>query len=245
MKLPKSWNDITVEQFIELRSLNNEDFDSLFSYEIECLSILTDIDVDEFDDMEIDELSKIVKQVTFIKKQPSNIFKNEINNLTYIGLNDLKLGEFIDLEYYFANDYVKHLTYISSVLYRKTKLSEWEEVVFEDYSFNIEKRKEQFNDLPITSVYGIISEYIKFRENFLKVYENLFNPIFDEDELDEAELDEEDLKEQEAEDKINRWSWEHTLYNLANEDVTKIKDVLELNLVFAFNILGMKKELEI
>jgi len=245
LKLPKSWNDITVEQFIELRSLNNEDFDSLFSYEIECLSILTDIDVDEFDDMEIDELSKIVKQVTFIKKQPSNIFKNEINNLTYIGLNDLKLGEFIDLEYYFANDYVKHLTYISSVLYRKTKLSEWEEVVYEDYSFNIEKRKEQFNDLPITSVYGIIAEYIKFRENFLKVYENLFNPIFDEDELDEAELDEEDLKEQEAEDKINRWSWEHTLYNLANEDVTKIKDVLELNLVFAFNILGMKKELEI
>ena len=245
MKLPKSWNDITVEQFIELRSLNNEDFDSLFSYEIECLSILTDIDVDEFDDMEIDELSKIVKQVTFIKKQPSNIFKNEINNLTYIGLNDLKLGEFIDLEYYFANDYVKHLTYISSVLYRKTKLSEWEEVVYEDYSFNIEKRKELFNELPITSVYGIIAEYIKFRENFLKVYENLFNPIFDEDELDDAELDEEDLKEQEAEDKINRWSWEHTLYNLANEDVTKIKDVLELNLVFAFNILGMKKELEI
>jgi hypothetical protein len=245
LKLPKSWNDITVEQFIELRSLNNEDFDSLFSYEIECLSILTDIDVDEFDDMEIDELSKIVKQVTFIKKQPSNIFKNQINNLTYIGLNDLKLGEFIDLEYYFANDYVKHLTYISSVLYRKTKLSEWEELIFEDYSFNIEKRKEQFNDLPITSVYGIIAEYIKFRENFLKVYENLFNPIFDEDELDDAELDEEDLKEQEAEDKINRWSWEHTLYNLANEDVTKIKDVLELNLVFAFNILGMKKELEI
>jgi hypothetical protein len=228
-----------------LRSLNNEDFDSLFSYEIECLSILTDIDVDEFDDMEIDELSKIVKQVTFIKKQPSNIFKNEINNLTYIGLDNLKLGEFIDLEYYFANDYVKHLTYISSVLYRKSKLSEWEEVVYEDYSFNIEKRKEQFNDLPITSIYGIIAEYIKFRENFLKVYENLFNPIFDEDELDEAELDEEDLKEQEAEDKINRWSWEHTLYNLANEDVTKIKDVLELNLVFAFNILGMKKELEI
>jgi hypothetical protein len=225
--------------------LNNEDFDSLFSYEIECLSILTDIDVDEFDDMEIDELSKIVKQVTFIKKQPSNIFKNKVNNLTYIGLNDLKLGEFIDLEYYFANDYVKHLTYISSVLYRKTKLSEWEELIFEDYSFNIEKRKELFNDLPITSVYGIIAEYIKFRENFLKVYENLFNPIFDDEELDDAELDEEDLKEQEAEDKINRWSWEHTLYNLANEDVTKIKDVLELNLVFAFNILGMKKELEI
>ncbi len=118
-------------------------------------------------------------------------------------------------------------------------------MIFEDYSFNIEKRKEQFNDLPITSVYGIIAEYIKFRENFLKVYENLFNPIFDEEELDESELDEEDIKEQEAEDKINRWSWEHTLYNLANEDVTKIKDVLELNLVFAFNILGMKKELEI
>ena len=245
MKLPKSWNDITVEQFIELRSLNNEDFDSLFSYEIECLSILTDVDVDEFDDMDIDELSKVIKQVTFIKKQPTNIYKNEVNKFVYIGLNDLKLGEFIDLEYYFANDYVKHLTYICSVLYRKTKLSEWEEVVYEDYSFNIEKRKELFNELPITSVYGICSEYIKYRENFLKVYENLFNPIFDEDELDDVELDEEDIKEQEAEDKINRWSWEHTLYNLANEDVTKIKDVLELNLVFAFNILGMKKELEI
>jgi hypothetical protein len=85
---------------------------------------------------------------------------------------------------------------------------------------------------------------MKYSENFVKVYENLFNPIFDEDELAE-ELDEEDIKEQEQEDKINKWSWEHTLYNLANEDVTKIKDVLELNLVFAFNMLGMKKELEI
>ena len=244
MKLPKSWNDITVEQFIELRSLNGSDFDSLFSYEIECLSILTDIDVDEFDDMDIDELAKIVKQITFIKKQPSGIFKNKVNNFTYIGLDNLKLGEFIDLEYYFANDYVKHLTYISSVLYRKTKLSEWEELIYEDYSFDIEKRKEQFNELPITSVYGICSEYMKYRDNFLKVYENLFNPIFDEEELAE-ELDEEDIKEQEQEDKINRWSWEHTLYNLANEDVTKIKDVLELNLIFAFNMLGMKKELEI
>ena len=60
-----------------------------------------------------------------------------------------------------------------------------------------------------------------------------------------AETDLTSELELDQEDKINRWSWEHTLYNLANEDVTKIKDVLELNLVFAFNMLGMKKELEI
>ena len=94
--------------------MNNEDFDSLFSYEIECLSILTDIDVDEFDDMEIDELSKIVKQVTFIKKQPSNIFKNQINNLTYIGLNDLKLGEFIDLDEAF-NEFLTRIDFQNAI----------------------------------------------------------------------------------------------------------------------------------
>lgn len=244
MKLSKSWNDITVEQFKELKSLDNEDFDSLFSRELESLSILTDTDIDEFEEMDIDELMSTIAEIKFIKKSPTNQFKRELEEFKYKGCDNLTLGEFIDLEHYFANDYILNLSTICAVLYRKHSLNQWGVEEIEPYKFNPLDRVDTFNELPITHVYGITNDYIKFRENFLKVYENLFQPVFD-DEDEPEEMDIEDKKAEEEEKKVSRWSWESIIWNLCNEDITKVDQVTDLPLILAFNFLSMKNDLQV
>jgi hypothetical protein len=77
----------------------------------------------------------------------------------------------------------------------------------------------------------------------MESYINLFQePATDEIEDD---LTDEEAEEVKKEDNLNKWSWEKTLYILANEDITRIDDVLKMNLIFAFNMLSMKTDLQL
>jgi hypothetical protein len=96
-----------------------------------------------------------------------------------------------------------------------------------------------FKEIPITAVFGLVSEYLKFRDNFTKQYENLFAPQFEDDE-DTTELTPEEKKEVESEKKKSKYAWESLLYSLAGEDITKINEITDLPLTFVFNMLSMK-----
>jgi len=179
-----------------------------------------------------------------VKQQPRNKIKKELDRYSLINIDHLKLGEFIDLEHFFAHNYVTNLPKICAIVYRRTNTNEWGERVFEPYEFDLDERKDEFYQVSVADVYEIIPIYLKWRENFMNVYSNLFEPVITEPDEDE-ELDPEDLKPEQEEAKFKRWSWEQTIYNLANEDITKFEDVLRLPVVFAFNIMAMKKDLSI
>jgi len=51
MRLPKGWNQITVNQFTELASLEEKDFESVFEMQVETLSILLDEDPEDLYDL--------------------------------------------------------------------------------------------------------------------------------------------------------------------------------------------------
>jgi hypothetical protein len=59
------------------------------------------------------------------------------------------------------------------------------------------------------------------------------------------ELDPEEVKEIEKEQAQSKWSWEQTIYGLTNGDITKSEKVGALPLIYVFNTLAMKKELDI
>lgn len=243
MQLPTSWSNISVSQYAELKGLEAGSFDSAFDYNLEMLSILTDTDINDIEDLDFDEMTGIINELSWINREPNRPVNRKISDLHYIGFQHLKVGEFIDLEYYFTNNYHKHLTEICAVVYRKSKLDEWNNVVFEPYSYDLNDRKELFSELPCTDVYGIVKDYILFRDNFMNAYINLFQePATDDIEEDLTDEDKEEIKK---EDSLNKWSWEKTLYILANEDITRIDDVLNMNLIFAFNMLSMKTELQL
>jgi hypothetical protein len=64
-------------------------------------------------------------------------------------------------------------------------------------------------------------------------------------EEEKAKLTKEELDEIEAEKKASKWSWEQMIYSLCNGDLTKAEKLGKLKLTFVFNMIGMKKELNI
>lgn len=238
MHLPKSWNDISVSQFIELTALEEKDFDSVFEMQVEMLSILLDEDPEELYDLDVDEFNKL-NDLKFLRSEPRVKINEHIDKFTFKPLSKITLGEFIDCDYFVVNGKLKNIPLLCAILYKQTKEDDWGNRVFEPYSYDIYKRSELFKSIPITSVFGIVTEYLKFRDNFTKQYENLFAPTFEEDE-DTTELTPEEKKEAEAEKVKSKFAWESLLYNLAGDDITKIDDVTNLPLTFVFNMLSMK-----
>ena len=244
MYLPKKWSNISLEQFIEISEIDKEQ--GANGYNSELLAIVTDMSYDEIDELDLDDMVQMVADMKWSNTQPSKQYKHELLGMKIKPLSKLCLFEYIDLDYYFNDNYHTNLDKICAILYRQTKVNEWGEVVLETYDYDIHIRAEKFLDLPITEVYGIVSEFLKFRENFLDVYKNLFGEA--EEELtadDKAAMEPEEIKEVEAEVKNNKWSWERMIYGLTDGDITKSEAVGALPLTYVFNMLGMKKELDI
>jgi len=252
MKVPKGWHEVKLYQFKELREL--KDSEGFFNTQLETLAILLDVPSDELEELSLDEIGELFKSVKWVLSEPKKAHANEviIDGDTYIlkPFKKLTLDEFIDLNYFLTNDYLKHISHIVSVFYRRIKTDNWGNVEFEPYIFNPFDVFDKFDDLNITQVYGLIPEFLKWRDDFLKKYENLFNQDDDEDDepLDVKEFDsleeyKESLKAQEQAKKSKKWGWESLLFDLCEGDLTKIKAVGELPLIFVFNMLSMRKEM--
>ena len=183
--LPKKWSDITLEQFIEISEIDKEQ--GANGYNSELISIVTDMTYDEIDELDLDEMVQMVADMKWSNTQPSKQYKHELLGMKIKPLSKLCLFEYIDLDYYFNDNYHTNLDKICAILYRQTKVNEWGEVVLETYDYDINVRAEKFLDLPITDVYGIVSEFLKFRENFLDVYKNLFSEAEEELTADDKE----------------------------------------------------------
>ena len=241
MNLPRNWNEVSVSQWLELNTIDELEYNSVFLQTIEALSILSDTDPEELEDLDPEELIDLARKVNFIQREPSNKPKELVKGLKLKPLDRLTLGEFIDLEHY-AMQFVQNFDILLSILYKRWKTDEWGTLVFEPYTYSIMSRKDIFQKVSINEVYGAVKNYIDYSNDFKKRYENLFNPVIEEE---ETELDEDDLKAEAEEKVFSKWSWEKLLYDLSNQDLTKIDAVTDLNLVFVFNMLSMVEELQL
>ena len=98
-------------------------------------------------------------------------------------------------------------------------------------------------EVGITQVYGIIGSFLEYKSNFENTYANLFKPDLSDEPVEE--LDEETKKEIEEEERLDKFSWERLIYSLTDGDITKTDKVLSLPVVYVFNVLSMKKALNL
>lgn len=241
MNLPNSWNDILVDQYIELRELDLEL--PYFDLMLETVSIVTDTDIDELEDLSFSELVEIEKKLTWLTSEPSKRITQKIDKYNYIGFDNLKLGEFIDLNHFFSENFVTNLPIICAILYRQQKTNEWNEIITEPYDYDPQNRKGLFTEVGIVQVYGIIGTFLEYKSNFEETYSSLFKPDLSDEDIDD--LDEETKKDIEEEERLDNYSWERLIYSLCEGDITKTDQVLNLGLTYVFNILSMKKALNI
>lgn len=249
--LPKSWNDIKLYQYQDLVSIDTDSYETDIDVNLEEISILLDTTIDDpyIQDMDIDELIKILNSIKWLRNTPSTNFSKELFNYKVKELNKLTLGEFIDIDHFISQDSIKNLHIVCSILYKKYKDDEWGNTIEEPYIYDIYKRAEEFIDLPVNKIYGIIEYFIKYKNDFMDSYTNLFEDsnydiIEDEEMFDDEEL-EELKKEIEDEKSKAKFSWDSIIYNLSGGDITKMDEITNLSLIYVFNTLSMKKALDI
>ena len=240
--LPNNWSDVTLNQFIELRSLNSDD--GLFNHNIDVLCIVTDSHPNFFDDVDMHDVHEWSKDLKWLHSEPSKLYSDRVGKFHLKPMNELTLGEFIDLEYYFTQDYIKNLPNICALLYRIPEIVEDGVVVkWETTNFKASARAHYFLEQPITKVYGILTEYIKFRDQFISSHSNLMTEDIDDD-LSDID-DPEERKEAEKQKASNKWGWEQLIWSMCNGDLTKYEQVIQMKLILVFNFIAMRRELEI
>jgi hypothetical protein len=247
-KVPTNWDEVYLDQFIELVKINGKELGFYEKY-IEILAILTDtLPDDEFwDDVDVTDLNNVISGLKWVSTEPTNNYSRFLEGMECIDINKLSFGEFIDIDYLFAEDKFENLNKICAILYRKSKYDEWDNVIYEPYGrYDIEVRKELFNELSISNVYGLLKLFSDFKQNIMTTYETIFQPEIDEDEDYNEDNFEPDEKEAIEEEKVmQHWGWENVLYKLAEGDITKYDDITNLPLVFVLNQLSFIKDMKL
>jgi len=132
MKVPKGWHEVKLYQFKELREL--KDSEGFFNTQLETLAILLDVPSDELEELSLDEIGELFKSVKWVLSEPKKAHASEviIDGDTYIlkPFKKLTLDEFIDLNYFLTNDYLKHISHIVSVFYRRINKDNWGNIEF-------------------------------------------------------------------------------------------------------------------
>lgn len=258
-KEPKSWNDISVNQYIELNELDKTAKEQKMiedEFNIHLLSLITDSPLSDIENLEYEKFIKLLNQFKFIEKPPINnplsTIKIEDIDLNLIDFNSLELGAFIDLEHFVGLDYIENIKIIMAILYRQ-KLENKNPILFEDefepYGNWIFKRSKLFGEISILQVYGVLISYLKWREKLLETYEGLFSGPIEEDNTDipnESVISKSERKKEEQKQRsIKKWSWNLLLYKLANGNPLYMNKASSINIIEAMNILAMKTELNL
>ena len=241
MQLPSNWEEISVYQFQELRALNPSD--SVFEYYLDVLDIISDEDVD---DLSVQEAQRLFNEVKWVRKEPHKVFQKEVCGYVAKPIKDVLLEEFLDLEYYMEKGILENMTTMAAIFYRKTKLNEWSRIVYEPYEYDAVRRGEEFLDLPITHIYGLVEDWLKYRH---KLVGESYAELFDGGDISQEDLEALDpeersqvIKEQNEQRRFTKWAWESVLDLLTQGDLTKYNDVLNMKLIFVLNQLSRLKE---
>lgn len=245
INLPRNWNDITFYQYQELVDieLNIED-----NKMIEQLAVLLDISPDDeiISDLDIDEVFDIFAKLKWLQKPIPKKIEKVIEDKKLKDFSDIRLGEFIDIEYYLQNDAIDGKLMVASILYRRFKIDEWNNIIYEPYIYDPVERSELYKSMSICSIEGLMDEYLNFRENFLKNYQQLFEgeESFEEDFDDLQGREVAEMKKAVAENKKKKkWGFENLIWNLSGGDITKFEQLFEMKLIMVFNVLSMRKSL--
>lgn len=253
-----NWNDLTVNQFVELNGLKRDDFESDLEYNIVQLSIITNRPYDEIEDIPFDEFTDYyLNNTKFLKTKIPIKHKNVIRigdiNFHSINLNGLSVGEFIDLDNYTTQDYIGNLKLLLAIIYRQMIPSSNPLLYapkIEEYGDWIFVRSKLFGELRLVDVWGVIDEWLNYRSNLFEKYEGLFDggePQEDDSNEDLSMLSGDEktayLESKKRDEKIKKWGWEIMVLRLADMSVLNMEKVYGLNMLTCLNSLSMKKEL--
>lgn len=249
MELPTDWSQIPLDLYLELRKVKVEDFQGVTGMMIEILSIVSGEDVEVIEEMPTKKIKRLYDQISFIHDTPNSkpLQRIELGGVEYRykGMS-LTLGEYIDLLSWNEGDIDADL--IAAALYRRTRIGDWGELVFEPRVYNERDRADLFLALPTTKVWGVVNDFREFNGMIRDKYGDLFpEPEPEEKEEGDGKPQRRTLGSQGAAERqkaIKLHQWQKFVHDLCGGDVTKRLEVLRTPVIYIFNTLGMAHDLK-
>jgi hypothetical protein len=172
LRIPENWSDINIGQFQEFMAVSNDTtIETPTKKMVKQVSILTDEDESLIYDLPATSLTQINNELKGFQLEPSSVFKNiiEVGGKRYgfqKDLNQLTLGEWIDLEAFVTTSPIDNLHKITALLYRPI-IEEGDEF----FSYKIKPYKDiNLNEtanlfqakVSVQDVYGIVVFFFSF-----------------------------------------------------------------------------------
>jgi len=161
LQIPTLINDITVSEYLKFIEVNKEDADEEFLIH-KTISIFCGIGMKEVLTIDAQEAQDIALEIYAVLNQKADfVDRFELNGVKYgfiPNLEDLSLGEYIDLETYLKDQ--KNLHKVAAVMYRPIVKQYKELYDIEGYNSDL-KAQEVMKQAPI----GIISQAVVFFYN--------------------------------------------------------------------------------
>ena len=163
LQIPTNINDITVSEYLKFIEVNKEDADEEFLIH-KTISIFCDIPMKDVLNIDAKEAQDIALEIYAVLNQNAEfVDRFELNGIKYgfiPNLEDLSLGEYIDLETYLKDQ--KNLHKVAAVMYRPV-IKEYRDLYdIENYSASL-KSQNDMKEAPI----GIISQGVVFFYNIV------------------------------------------------------------------------------
>lgn len=163
LQIPTNINDITVGEYLKFIEVNKEDADEEFLIH-KTISIFCDIPMKDVLTIDAKQAQDIALEIYAVLNQKAEfVDKFELNGIQYgfiPNLEDLSLGEYIDLETYLKDQ--KNLHKVAAVMYRPITKQYSDLYDIENYSASL-KSQNDMKDAPI----GIISQAVVFFYNIV------------------------------------------------------------------------------
>ena len=163
LQIPTNINDITIAEYLKFIEVNKEDADEEFLIH-KTISIFCDIPMKDVLNIDAKEAQDIALEIYAVLNQNAKfVDRFELNGIEYgfiPNLEDLSLGEYIDLETYLKDQ--KNLHKVASVMYRPITKEYKDLYDIENYSASL-KSQNDMKQAPI----GIISQAVVFFYNIV------------------------------------------------------------------------------
>jgi len=163
LQIPTNINDITIAEYLKFIEVNKEDADEEFLVH-KTISIFCDIPMKDVLNIDASEAQDIALEIYAVLNQNAKfVDRFELNGIEYgfiPNLEDLSLGEYIDLETYLKDQ--KNLHKVAAVMYRPIIKKYNDLYDIESYSASISKQNEM-KQAPI----GVISQGVVFFYNIV------------------------------------------------------------------------------
>lgn len=102
--IPTAWEDVTLNEFIELSKLDIDSFDSHIDYYISMLGVFGNDDLNNIlEFVKLTDVADIINQMAFMNTPPKNLDKKEVTIKGEVfrliqNMNELTVGEYISIE---------------------------------------------------------------------------------------------------------------------------------------------------